>query len=249
LFNSVAAIFLIQADISDGGNTVEEEKILRTCEKLLTTTRRINMSAHDSFNTGTKVKTGIRYLQAKSYVPISIIVVLLKHIRHPLQADARLHKQIEAHGLFIPPVIRLEQELHKLWRQSVPECDKRLAELGVGDIAGAIDVKLIKKVAPRSEKPPQSAIFVSNSLISSHSTSQKYTKSKEAERGENGKQRTVPKLIKVNRATPIRIKHANHHAHGMWIELAPVAIDQGILQLGLTELTTIVAVNGLEQRP
>lgn len=96
----------------------------------------------------------MRYSQAKSYIPISIIIVLLKYVRHPLQADARLYKQIKAHGLFVSSVIRLEQVLHKLRRQSVSECDERLGELAVGDIAGAIDIKFIKEVAPCGEKPP-----------------------------------------------------------------------------------------------
>jgi hypothetical protein len=45
-FNSVASIFLVQAGISDGRYTVEEEKALRTCEELLTARRRAKMLAH-----------------------------------------------------------------------------------------------------------------------------------------------------------------------------------------------------------
>ena len=100
------------------------------------------------------MKAWIRYSQAKSYIPISILVILLKNVRHPLQADARLHKQIETHGIFVPPVIRSEEELYKLRRQSVSECDERFAELAIGYIARAIGIKLIKEVAPRGEKPP-----------------------------------------------------------------------------------------------
>jgi hypothetical protein len=67
--------------------------------------------------------------------------------------------------------------------------------------------------------------------------------------GKKRKQRTVPKLIKVNRATLICIKHSNHHAHGMRIELGPVTIDQRILQFSLAEMATIIAIDGFEQRP
>jgi len=96
----------------------------------------------------------MRNSQAKSYIPISIFVVLFKHVRHPLQADARLHEKIEAHGLLVPPVIRPEQELHKLRRQPVPKRNERLAELAVGYISRAIHIEPIKEVPPRGEKPP-----------------------------------------------------------------------------------------------
>jgi hypothetical protein len=96
----------------------------------------------------------MRYSQAKSNIAISIFVVLLKHVRHSLQADTSLHKQIEAHCFFVSPVIRSEQDLYKLRRQSVTECDEGLAELAIGNIAGVIDIKLIKEVAPCGKKSP-----------------------------------------------------------------------------------------------
>jgi len=59
----------------------------------------------------------------------------------------------------------------------------------------------------------------------------------------------VPELIKVDSAVAVSIEHANHHAHGVRIKLGPVAVDEGVLQLGLAQLAALVAVDGLEQRP
>lgn len=37
-------------------------------------------------------------LKAQRNVSITVIVILLEHIRHPLQTDASLHKQVKAHN-------------------------------------------------------------------------------------------------------------------------------------------------------
>lgn len=63
-------------------------------------------------------------LQTQSNVPISIRIILLEHIRHPLQTDACLHKQIKGQD-FLPFMlisspttvrfrIRAEEQCHEL---------------------------------------------------------------------------------------------------------------------------------------
>jgi hypothetical protein len=50
-----------------------------------------------------------RYLQAQCDVAIPIVIILLEHIRHPLQANASLHKQIKAHRILSSSVVGSEQ--------------------------------------------------------------------------------------------------------------------------------------------
>lgn len=81
IINSIAAGFLIQAHISDGGDTIEEEKILRTCEELLAGDEHATLVCliWNLCEVG-----GALNLQAESDVPVSILVVLLEDVRHPL---------------------------------------------------------------------------------------------------------------------------------------------------------------------
>jgi hypothetical protein len=50
------------------------------------------------------------HLQAQRNIPIPILIILLKHIRHPLQTDTRLDKKVEAEGIPSTPVVRLVQQ-------------------------------------------------------------------------------------------------------------------------------------------
>ena len=99
---------------------------------------------------------GISNLQAQRNIPIPIIIIPLKYIRHPLQANARLHKQIKAQPILPRPLIAarprilrisIEQQLHKLRAQAVSKRHQRIRELeampstmGYGNFDTNIDV-------------------------------------------------------------------------------------------------------------
>lgn len=95
--------------------------------------------------------------QAQRNVPVAVVVVLFKHVRHALQADARLHKQVEAHVVVAPAVVRAVQQLDECGGEAVPEGDEGVGELAVGDGAGAVGVEAVEEVAPRGEEAPEAA--------------------------------------------------------------------------------------------
>jgi hypothetical protein len=98
-----------------------------------------------AYKTWTRVQ---RDSQAQGNVSIPVIVVLLKHVRHALQADAGLHKQVEAHVVVAAPVVRAVQQAHELRREAVPESDKGFAKLVVGYAAGVVGVEAVEESAP-----------------------------------------------------------------------------------------------------
>jgi hypothetical protein len=53
-------------------------------------------------------------LQAQCNVSIPVVIVLLEHVRHPLKTDARLHEQIEAHGVLTAAVVCAVQQRDEL---------------------------------------------------------------------------------------------------------------------------------------
>ena len=74
-------------------------------------------SAHNLLNQNSSALRGTatRYnLQAQCDVSVPILVVLLENIRHPLETDARLHEQIEAHGILATTVVRTVQQCDEL---------------------------------------------------------------------------------------------------------------------------------------
>jgi len=97
-------------------------------------------------------------LQAQRDVPVPVLVVLLEDIRHALEADARLHKQVEADCVLAAPVIRAVQQGDELRREAVPEGDERLVELLVRDVAGAVGVEAVEQAAPGREEAPEPAV-------------------------------------------------------------------------------------------
>jgi hypothetical protein len=102
----------------------------------------------------------LHYLQRQRDEAIAVIVVLLKHIRHPLQADAALHEHIEADGAVAALVIDLEHLPHEGLAQAVPEGYQRVRVLGQADVPAVVGVESIEQAAPRSQEPPQPAEFV-----------------------------------------------------------------------------------------
>jgi hypothetical protein len=118
---------------------------LRTCEKLLAASLLATKSpAHYSRSN----------LQAQRNISVPILVILLKHVRHPLQADARLHEQIETQRVAPAPVVRLVQQRDEALREPVPKRDERFVELGVGYRAAVVGVEAVEETAPRGEEAP-----------------------------------------------------------------------------------------------
>lgn len=99
------------------------------------------------------------HLQTQRNIPIPIIVILLEHIRHALQADAGLHKEVETHVVVAATIVRAVQELDELRRKTVPECDEGVCEFVIRDAARAVDVKAVEEVAPRGEEAPEAAVL------------------------------------------------------------------------------------------
>lgn len=90
----------VQPRVGLRGNRVEEEEALRTCEELLAAGPEVSTSTFFfHFSPRPIVRSFICVdddSQAQRDIPVPVRVVLLEHIRHPLQADACLHEQIEA---------------------------------------------------------------------------------------------------------------------------------------------------------
>lgn len=73
---------------------------MRTCQKLLTNPKHISIHT-------IQPKPPPFHLQAQRNIPVAILIVLFKHVRHALQADARLHKEIETQGVAPAAVVGL----------------------------------------------------------------------------------------------------------------------------------------------
>ena len=72
---------------------------------------RLSLDSHNSALRG----TAIRYnLQAQCDISVPILVVLLEHVRHPLETDARLHEQVKAHGILASTVVGTVQQCDEL---------------------------------------------------------------------------------------------------------------------------------------
>lgn len=96
-------------------------------------------------------------LKAQRDVPIAIIIVLLEHIRHALQADAGLHKQVEAHDAVAALVVRAEEQLDEARAEPVAERHQRVVELVQADVARLVHVEAVKQRPPRGQEGPEPA--------------------------------------------------------------------------------------------
>lgn len=96
-------------------------------------------------------------LEAQRDEPVPVVVVLLEYVRHALQRDAALDKQIEAHGALLALVVGAEKKLDEIRAEAVAERGEGIAELAERDIAASVDVEAVKEGAPRGEKRPQAA--------------------------------------------------------------------------------------------
>jgi hypothetical protein len=120
---------------------------LRTCEELLA----VDVLAFATPNT-----TG--YLQAQCNVAVTVLVVLLEHVRHALQTDAGLDKQIKAHGVVTSTVVGTVEQSDEPRRQTVAKGDEGFVELGVGYAARVIGVEAVEQAAPCRKKSPKTTV-------------------------------------------------------------------------------------------
>lgn len=67
--------------------------------------------------------------EAQSDITISVLVILLEHVRHPLEANTCLHKQIKADGVITTPVVRAVQQPYKVVGEAIPKRYKGFAKL------------------------------------------------------------------------------------------------------------------------
>lgn len=96
-------------------------------------------------------------LQRQRNIPIPIIIILLKHIRHALQADTALYEEIKADSVLVAPVVRLEHGVHELWRQPVPKGNQRVRVLVHADVPAAVRVEPVEQRPPRCQESPETA--------------------------------------------------------------------------------------------
>lgn len=90
-------------------------------------------------------------------------------------------------------------------------------------------VEAVEKSAPGREETPETTVQVKKKLLVYKSCH---------ERGEGGEMGGIPKLVKVDCARFVGVKHSNHHAYSMRIERRPVTVYEGSSQLSFCKLTT-----------
>lgn len=111
----------------------------------------------DPHKKGGSSLTGQKFLKAQRDIPITILIIPLKHIRHPLQHDAALHEQIEAHPIVAVFLVRAVEERDEGGGEAVAERDEGVAVFGEGDVAAAIFVEAVEERAPGGEEAPEAA--------------------------------------------------------------------------------------------
>lgn len=149
--------------------------------------------------------------QAQRDKPIPVIVVPLEDVRHPLQADARLHEQVEADGVVAAPVVRAEQQRDELRAQPVAERDQRLGELAVLDRPAAVPVEAVEQLAPCVQERPQAAACggVGGSAGGVEVGVDGCWEVRREERGEGGGRRgCVPELVEAYGAGAVGVEHS-----------------------------------------
>jgi hypothetical protein len=96
--------------------------------------------------------------QAQCDIAISVIIVFLEDVRHPLETNAGLDEEIEAHGALASPVVGSEQQLDKLGAKAVPKCLESFDKLVERNVPATIGIEAVEEVAPCCEKAPESAV-------------------------------------------------------------------------------------------
>ena len=124
---------------------IKEKEALRTCQELFTTPPVSPFLARTP-QKATQEKSVDS--QTQRNIPIPIRIILLKHIRHALQRNARLHEQVETQHPPSATIIRIKQQRDILLRQPIAERDQRVGELIVADGAGSVDVESVEELVP-----------------------------------------------------------------------------------------------------
>lgn len=100
---------------------------------------------------------GQEVLEAEGDVAVAVVVVLLEDVGHALEADAGLHKKVEAEDALVALVVGLEEQLDEALRQAVAEGDEGVVELVELDVAALVGVEAVEQGAPRRQERPQPA--------------------------------------------------------------------------------------------
>jgi hypothetical protein len=128
---------------------------LRTCEELLA----VAGLAYTTPNAG-------GHLQAQCDVTVTVLVVFLEHVRHALQTDAGLDKQIKAHSVVASTVVGAVEQSDKLLGQTVAEGNERFVELGVGYAARVVGIEAVEQAAPCREESPEATVRCVKGVVS-----------------------------------------------------------------------------------
>ena len=103
--------------------------------------------------------TSQKFFKTQSNIPIPIIIVFLKNIRHPLQNDTTLHKQIKAHAILSAFVVSSEQQLDKGGAEPVAKRNKGIGVFVKGDVTAFVFVETVEEGAPSREEGPETTIW------------------------------------------------------------------------------------------
>lgn len=107
-----------------------------------------------------KQLTGQKLLKTQRNIPISIIIILFKNVRHPLQNDTTLHKQVEAHAVFSAFGIRSVQQIDKGGAESVAKGNQGIGVLVKGNVTAFVFVETVEEGAPGGEEGPETTMCV-----------------------------------------------------------------------------------------
>ena len=112
-------------------------------------------NTHHSHQSHTQAKlTSQKLLKTQRNIPIPILIILFKDIRHPLQNDTTLHKQIKAHLALPAFVIRRIHQFHKRRRKPISKRNQRIGVFVKGNVTAAVFVESVKESAPGGEEGP-----------------------------------------------------------------------------------------------
>ena len=87
-------------------------------------------------------------LQAQCNVSVPVLVVSLEYVRHALETDARLNKQIKRDCILAAAVVGAVQQRDKLLREAVSKGDERFVELRIRYTAAVVLVEAVEEGAP-----------------------------------------------------------------------------------------------------
>ena len=101
-------------------------------------------------NFGLDLRTCQELFEAQGYVTIPVVVVFFKDIRHSLENNTALHKEIEAHAVSPTLIVRAEEEGDEGGGEAVAKSYKSFSIFGMGDISALVFVKAVKEGPPRA---------------------------------------------------------------------------------------------------